>query len=510
MSDPWDAFGDDEDDSSVDDQGQGIGSYQTVPTESLALSLTQYFVKECHISQFDRIRIRVLAKNESNEWRSPLTRRNFTIVADGDSTTAVDVLVGHIESFSEMVLAAVVPGGLVGVLSGEDQIDKLWNEAEYDIANVVKDSGWKLFTKWPAPIQSQTCPWLPAHYDLNAERRRVAEACVPLTAMEREECAHIVGATLSDTKIQMAVQKLQLYGYCVVPGLLKPEASRRFGEIALGDLHHAARVLREREGVDLMEPRNSKKEPASYQELSMREDFRMDLRHGPKLRAWRGMVGSRPWTITALETQERLATQAANPDRFLRGHPVLLEIVRRTTNPVNPALSPGNWGRYNFGGRGPDGSFMDLRAGPVGAIISLPGGADQALHADTPHLTESHDCLPAHYINVFTPGTAADPAVGQTALVHASHRLSFTATVDDNKMSWIQNLVRPSLDLGDVLLFDCRILHFGLANTSLKIERPLLYTNMTQHWFHDPKNWDDRRPIFTENDEVSRLDENIS
>ena len=143
---------------------------------------------------------------------------------------------------------------------------------------------------------------------------------------------------------------------------------------------------------------------------------------------------------------------------------------------------------------------MDLRVGPVGAIISLPGSGDQALHSDTPHLMETYDCLPAHYINIFTPGNAADPAVGQTALVHGSHHLSFTATVDDNKMSWIQNLVRPSLDLGDVLLFDCRILHFGLANTSNTIERPLLYTNMTQHWFQDPKNWNDQRPIFTDNE----------
>ena len=223
MSDPWDAFGGDEDDSSLDDQGQGIGSYQTVPTESLALCLTQYFVKERHISQFDKIRIRVSAKKESSEWQSPLARRGFSIVANGDSATAVDVLVRHCgddpAAFSEMALASVVPGGLLAVLSGEDQNDKLWNESEYDNANVVNDAGWKIFMKWPAPIQSQTCPWLPAHYDLNAEQSRVAEACVPLTAIEREECSHNVGATLSDTKIQMAVQKLQLYGYCVILGL---------------------------------------------------------------------------------------------------------------------------------------------------------------------------------------------------------------------------------------------------------------------------------------------------
>ena len=213
-----------------------------------------------------------------------------------------------------------------------------------------------------------------------------------------------------------------------------------------------------------------------------------------------------------------LAATADEPACFLRGHPVLLEVIRRTMNPVDAALAPGNWGRYNFSGRGPDGSFMDVRVGPVGSIISLPGSADQALHADTPHLMELFDCLPAHYINVFTPGCAADPAVGQTALVHGSHRLSFTAALEDGshchsdgnhhsrsqnntanpKLKWIQSLVRPLLDVGDVLLFDCRILHFGLANTSPTVQRPLLYTNVTQHWFHDPKNWDNQRPIFND------------
>ena len=242
----------------------------------------------------------------------------------------------------------------------------------------------------------------------------------------------------------------------------------------------------------------------------MREDLRMDLRHGPRLDAWRRPTGCTPWTLTALEDQTTLAGQYENrPDRFLRGHPIILEVVRQTMNPVDTALAPGNWGRYNFGGRGPDGSFMDLRVGPVGTIVSLPGSADQALHADTPHLMEIFDCLPAHYINVFTPGCAAHVAVGQTALVHGSHRLSYTAALDsppqerddDNRMRWMQQLVRPSLDLGDVLFFDCRVLHFGLANTNTQgIERPLIYANMTQHWFQDPKNWDNRRSVFTESE----------
>jgi ectoine hydroxylase-related dioxygenase (phytanoyl-CoA dioxygenase family) len=123
-------------------------------------------------------------------------------------------------------------------------------------------------------------------------------------------------------------------------------------------------------------------------------------------------------------------------------------------------------------------------------------------------LFEHMECLPAHYMNVFTPGIAANDAVGQTALIHASHRLDFTArycsTQDMDHTELWKHIVRPALDLGDCLLFDCRILHFGLANTSSDTERPLLYTNMTMHWFHDPKNWDDRRPIF-ENDERDSL-----
>jgi ectoine hydroxylase-related dioxygenase (phytanoyl-CoA dioxygenase family) len=144
--------------------------------------------------------------------------------------------------------------------------------------------------------------------------------------------------------------------------------------------------------------------------------------------------------------------------------------------------------------------------------------ADQAIHADTPHLFE-HSAdppyLPAHYVNVFMPGCPAVDRVGQTAFVHGSHRLDFVARyvqTNDNSNNqagrggrlnpfhssiWKQ-LVRPGLDVGNVLIFDCRILHFGLANQHESVERPLLYTNMTMHWFHDPKNWEQQRRIFDE------------
>jgi hypothetical protein len=212
---------------------------------------------------------------------------------------------------------------------------------------------------------------LPTNHDIYAERKRVAEASCSLMAYQRERAQQ--DAKIPERVIQAAVQSLQTCGYCIIPGLLNPQTSRRFGEMALSDLKDAAKILKEREGVDLYEPRNSIQEPASYRELSMREDLRMDLRHGPRLNAWRGVEGSQPVTFTALDTQDTLSATVTAPSHFLRGHPAVLEIVRRTMNPSDESLAPGNWGRYNFGGRGSDGSFMDLRVGPVGTIISLPG-----------------------------------------------------------------------------------------------------------------------------------------
>lgn len=538
MADPWDAFGDDDD---VDD-GNSVPRNDNDPAvESLALWLTQYFVRERHLTGASLNKIRVATcslynnNHDDESWHVPLERRGFSVATKSHhgKKNRVDVLILQSQPTDEQCKEAsfeatsrVMPGGLLIVpcelIVRYEQNSSLFKEDHWDARNPLPvpdemNPDWMVLKKWSAGIQDETCPWLPAHYDVYAERRRVSAACVTLTSAEHEACVQNIEAgytVLSPSIIVEAVKKLQTYGYCVIPELLDPTTSQKLGQSALGDLHEAAALLKQREGVDLMDPCNSTQEPASYLELSMREDLRMDLRHGPRLNVWRGTKGCQPWTMTALDDQKALAERYHCPDRFLRGHPVILEVVRRTMNPVDTTLSPGNWGRYNFGGRGPDGSFMDLRVGPVGAIVSLPGSADQALHADTPHLMETFDCLPAHYINVFTPGCAAHAGVGQTAFVHGSHRLSYTAVLeenvpanknaanDNNRTRWVQELVRPSLDLGDVLLFDCRVLHFGLANTNAHgIERPLLYANMTQHWFQDPKNWDDRRPIFTNDTE---------
>ena len=76
-------------------------------------------------------------------------------------------------------------------------------------------------------------------------------------------------------------------------------------------------------------------------------------------------------------------------------------------------------------------------------------------------------------------------------------------------------MIRPQLQTGDGLIFDCRILHLGLANRFHEVKdqfkhhnqdevpvldtrgwRPMLYVNYHQPWFIDPKNWNNNEKLF--------------
>jgi hypothetical protein len=399
------------------------------------------------------------------------------------------------------IRSLLVPAGCL-LYSGRETVDDDGDDRVFDAVDwhrtperIGGTTTWVARSLWPCGIQLDTCPWLVGSgRDPERELGRLSRACVALSSHER------LSGRPTPSSIGRAAGSVRDHGYCVVRGLLWTERDRclAHGRAVLDDLRSAAAVLSERDRVDLYRPSSSANEPQSYRELSMREDLRADVRYGPALDGLRGgggagAAGNAPVTVTAGDEELK--------GDFLRGNGAVLEIVRRVMNPVDERLAGGNWGRYNFDGDGPDGSYQDLRAGPVGGIVSLPGAADQALHADTPHLFENGLQLPPHYVNVFAPGydceaAAADGVVGQTALVHGSHSLAFVAQKGDDREALFEHLVRPRLDLGDALLFDCRLLHFGMANASTATERPVLYANMTMHWFHDPKNWDDERPIF--------------
>jgi hypothetical protein len=96
---------------------------------------------------------------------------------------------------------------------------------------------------------------------------------------------------------------------------------------------------------------------------------------------------------------------------------------------------------------------------------------------------------------------------GQTAFVVGSHKMGVAATAmtHPEAQSFLESrLVRPQLSAGDGLIFDCRILHFGLSNWSHLKKQPtnerdwrlMMYVNYHQQWFLDPKNWNDNKKLF--------------
>lgn len=368
----------------------------------------------------------------------------------------------------------------------------------------------------------------------------------------------VYATVLTESNVRRATEILSKHGVVVIKGLLPPCQTVPWGDAVLADFNAAVSQLRNhpKRPVDLLNPHTADSfEPLSYREMAMREDFRVDLRSGPNMEMLRQSQNELGYSDLS-ESRESNYSPNIIRDDFAgsvgswRSHPSILSIIRSAFNPKEASsLFKGNFGRWNFGGDGPNGSAQPFRLGQIGSVLSCPGSGDQAIHADTPHLFEHTNCLPCHYMNIFTPGYqiiedsvndcfrnehdcdgiwTGNSTMGGTAFVHGSHMLRVSAQLlseddtehmvtdedDDsnytnaamNRKNLLQlRTLRLSLCEGDVIFFDCRTIHYGLANTSQGDKtgidvnagrRPLLYLNVTQSWFHDPKNWDDRERIF--------------
>ncbi|CAJ1960676.1 unnamed protein product [Cylindrotheca closterium] len=489
VDDGYDMFGsdDEKDDDVVEDEGGADGDDMR-EKEAMALYLSTFFLKRNpQVKPKDRI---VGVFNPGEGSVSALEQRGFSLVSlSGILPLHLDaaVLLGQSRPDGS-ILNNLLPGGIL--VSEESNCPAIVNDKEYLTPTAIEQSKYVSRIKRSVKAHTSTCPWLPSSFSHNIEREHLEQGTVALSASE-------VGLSqMAESSKRKAVESMQEHGYVVIRNLLRPEECQKWGTAVLESVHMAADKLLKKENVNILEPQNSENEPQSYREMSMREDLRLDLRDGPALAKLRNDTGDtgQPVVVSG-------KTETENFHRFLRGHSCLLDVIRRTMNPKKGELYKGNLGRYNFEGSGPDGSFQDIRVSQVGGIVSFPGAADQSIHADCSHLFEIFDCHPAHYINIFAPGVPFHEKAGGTAFFHGSHNLKFTAKhcgSTDDYSNVFPYLVRPSLSLGDVVLFDCRILHFGLSNTSDSVERALLYCNTTQAWFTDPKNWEDQRPIFEE------------
>ena len=438
----------------------------------------------------------------------------------------------------------------------------VWDVERAELIHHYYTTGFELtaisVTKRPCTANTLSCPWKDLGRKMSSnlaeitnetwlmhERRIISSATVTRTAAEV-----IAGAAvpLADESVSTAVKALEKHGFVVLKDVFDPaKQTLPWGKAILSDFQAAANVLKNRDNVDILNPgQESMSDPLNYKEMAMREDLRVDLRDGPASKERRDKENKAAYKKMQIQPEtDDVPTIVPSAEGMFEGsirfHPSILRIVRKLFNPLPeddkncaPKLHHGNFGRWNFGGAGPDGTPLPLRVGQVGAVVSMPGSADQAIHADTPHLFEHIDCLPCHYANLFTPGASledkfdadgnftGDMDAGGTAFVHGSHRLSVTASLTAEQRDSLEGtalsttgsasklrddmharIVRPSLRLGDAIIFDCRVLHFGLANRSridpldsLSGRRPMLYVNLTHSWFHDPKNWDLNKKIF--------------
>ena len=364
---------------------------------------------------------------------------------------------------------------------------------------------------------------------LHHEYSNLEEVTVTLSLSERKL------GIFSDASHAKAVYSMQTFGLCILPGLFSTSMVMEWGSAAIADMTEALVTLKKK-GIDLLKPGDEGPRIENFHELSMREALRCDLRNGRHIRKLSSLNASMIAGEIPTEVEDKnsltsdpssdtdLKVQSMEPDRNIRHHPALLSVLHEVLNPLplDPRDQLGNWGLWNFEGKGPEAGPPDFMIGEVGVVMSLPGCADQTIHADTAHLYV-HTQLPGHYVNLFVPAVSAGSSsasieVGQTAFILGSHQLRISAHVmneEGGQQILEERLVRPHLKAGDALIFDCRILHFGLANQYPQKEefkgdecnidqykrqsegwRPLLYVNYHQKFFQDPKNWNDKEKLF--------------
>ena len=107
----------------------------------------------------------------------------------------------------------------------------------------------------------------------------------------------------------------------------------------------------------------------------------------------------------------------------------------------------------------------DCKCIHVGCMLSQPGSEVQQWHSDGDHESNERH-LPPHCLNVFVPLVQVTAANGGTELVPTTH-------IFRNYGSNVQS-VTPMPGLGQALLFDYRLKHRGLGNSSAN-PRPILY-----------------------------------
>ena len=149
----------------------------------------------------------------------------------------------------------------------------------------------------------------------------------------------------------------------------------------------------------------------------------------------------------------------------------------------------------------------NMIVGSFGSVTSLPGAREQHIHRDLPHIFDQPDVypggekvlpyLPPYAITVITPLVPVNELNGTTRMWLGSHLVTMEKTMD-------QPISDPIAEAGDVILFDYRLLHTGLANKSNEV-RPILYSVYSRPWFRDYINYRKQESLIIPAEEYEKI-----
>ena len=148
-----------------------------------------------------------------------------------------------------------------------------------------------------------------------------------------------------------------------------------------------------------------------------------------------------------------------------------------------------------------------------GMVYSDPGSPAQCWHIDSPHVSANH--LPAHALNVMIALHDMPLAMGPTELARGSHRLTnhlqnaalvsdelvyqHETTTPEQLVAHTEQVVpegfSSALSAGSCLIFDDRILHRGLGNTS-NSRRSVVYFSYRQAGYSENTHFEAQRSVY--------------
>ncbi|KAJ1493945.1 hypothetical protein T484DRAFT_1928402 [Baffinella frigidus] len=123
----------------------------------------------------------------------------------------------------------------------------------------------------------------------------------------------------------------------------------------------------------------------------------------------------------------------------------------------------------------------------VGGIMSFPDSDDQDTHRDGQPLfpleSSGGTALPPHAVHVWCPIDQYSLEAGATGFYAGSHR-TVGRNLEDLRPEEVGKVIRPVISLGDCLVFDDRVFHFGGANKTSAV-RTCVFFSFAREWFTD-------------------------